>query len=68
MNEQLEPMFFRLSEAAKLLSMSRSAAYEAMRKGSLPAIRIDGKWRVPRKALEQFASDAMAKSAPERVG
>jgi excisionase family DNA binding protein len=59
---QTEPMFFRLSEAARLLSMSRSAAYEALRKGALPAVQIAGKWRVPRKALERLAAEAMRDS------
>ena len=57
--EQSEPMFFRLSEAARMLSMSRSAAYDALRKGALPAVQNAGKWRVPRKALERLAAEAM---------
>lgn len=31
------PMFLRLSEAEWMLRMSRSAAYEAMKTGALPA-------------------------------
>lgn len=59
MNEQTEPLFMRISEAARLLSMSRTAAYDAIRRGAIPAVRIDGKWRVPRAALEKFAADAI---------
>jgi excisionase family DNA binding protein len=58
-SDQVEPMFLRLSEVAKLLDMSRSCAYEAMRKGAIPAVLIDGKWRVPRIALERMAEQAM---------
>jgi excisionase family DNA binding protein len=54
-----KPLFVRVSEAAKLLSMSRSKAYEAMQQGVIPAVRIAGVWRVPREALEQMAADAM---------
>jgi predicted site-specific integrase-resolvase len=58
-NERTEPMFVRLSEAARLLSMSRSAAYDAMRKGAIPAISIAGKWRVPVDALRKLAAEAI---------
>jgi excisionase family DNA binding protein len=56
--KQTEPIFIRVSEAARLLSMSRSAAYEAMRAGAIPAVRIAGKWRVPLEALRKLAQPA----------
>lgn len=57
---QNEPaIFLRISEAARLLSMSRTSAYHAMRRGVLPAIRIDGKWRIPRAALLNLATQAL---------
>jgi len=58
-NEQKEPLFLRISEAARLLAMSRSAAYAAIRSGQLPSVRVAGKWRVPRAALEQLLERAM---------
>ena len=58
MAEQAEPIFIRLSEAARLLSISRSKAYEAMRAGVIPAVRIDGLWHVPLAALKRLAADA----------
>jgi excisionase family DNA binding protein len=66
-NTQAAPLFLRISEAARLLAMSRSSAYEAVRKGVIPAARIDGKCRIPRAALERFAADALvaADAAPE---
>ena len=57
-NENSKPLFVRVSEAAKLLSMSRSKTYQAMQIGALPAVKIAGVWRVPRKALEQMADQA----------
>jgi excisionase family DNA binding protein len=57
-NEQGAPIFIRLSEAARLLSMSRASAYQAVRKGVIPGVRIDGKWRVPLAALRQMAAEA----------
>jgi excisionase family DNA binding protein len=59
-NEQKDqPLFLRISEAARLLSMSRSAAYQAIRAGQLPSVRVAGKWRVPRAALERLLEQAM---------
>jgi excisionase family DNA binding protein len=43
--------------------MSRSAAYQAIRAGQIPAIRVAGKWRIPRAALERLLERAM--SAPD---
>jgi excisionase family DNA binding protein len=57
--ETSEPLFVRISEAARLLSMSRTTAYDAVRKGAIPALQIAGKWRVPVAALERLAANAM---------
>ena len=63
---QNQPLFLRISEAARLLAMSRSAAYAAIRAGQIPAIRVAGKWRVPRAALERLLEQAMG--APDGEG
>jgi excisionase family DNA binding protein len=63
-NVKTEPLFLRISEAARLLAMSRSAAYAAIRSGQLPSVRVAGKWRIPRVALEQLLEQAMM-STPE---
>ncbi len=41
-----------VEETAKLLRIGRSAAYEAVRRGELPAIRLGRTLRVPRHRLE----------------
>jgi excisionase family DNA binding protein len=61
-----DPLFLRITEAARLLSMSRSAAYQAIYAGQIPAIRVAGKWRVPRAALERLLRQAMG--APDGEG
>ena len=58
-SETIEPLFVRISVAARLLSMSRSAAYEAVRKGAIPSVRVAGKWRIPVAALQRLATEAM---------
>ena len=46
-----EPLTTTVNEAARMLGISRNAAYEAARRGELPVIRI-GK-RVLERAIEQ---------------
>lgn len=52
------PLVLTIEEAAKLLRIGRSAAYEAARRGELPAVRIGRTLRVPRHALEEMLRDA----------
>lgn len=46
------PAILTVEEAAKFLRIGRSAAYEAVRRGDLPSVRIGRSLRVPRHALE----------------
>ena len=43
-----------VEEAGRLLGISRNSAYEAARRGELPAIRIGKRLIVPRAALEKL--------------
>jgi|AP45_3_1055517.scaffolds.fasta_scaffold108014_2 excisionase family DNA binding protein len=43
-----------VSEAAELLKIGRSCAYEAIRNGQLPVIRMGRRILVPRAALERL--------------
>jgi excisionase family DNA binding protein len=47
-----------IEEAAEVLRIGRSAAYEAARRGQLPVIRIGRSLRVPRHRLEQWLEAA----------
>jgi len=54
-----EPILLRLSEAAKMLSVSRSTIYELIAKGEVPAIRLRaqggrGLLRVPNDSLRKM--------------
>ena len=44
--------------AAKYIGVSRSSAYEAIRRGELPAIRIGRRLLVPVAALERMLAEA----------
>jgi excisionase family DNA binding protein len=43
-----------VTEAAQLLKIGRSCAYEAVRNGQLPVIRMGRRILVPRAALERL--------------
>jgi excisionase family DNA binding protein len=38
-------------EAGKLLGVSRNTAYRLIHEGTIPALRLGRKWRVPKSAL-----------------
>jgi excisionase family DNA binding protein len=58
MNEQAqsvggrtEPLTVSVQEAAKLLGVSRGVAYQSVKSGEIPAIRLGKCWRIPRASL-----------------
>jgi excisionase family DNA binding protein len=57
-----------VEEAARELRIGRSAAYEAVRRGELPAVRIGRSLRVPRHCLEALLDPKDTNSAPPQSG
>jgi excisionase family DNA binding protein len=51
-------LFVRPSEAAKMLSISRSKAYELVASGELPSRKFGSSIRIPVGAIEKMARDA----------
>lgn len=47
-----------VEEAAEALGISRALAYELVRRGDLPHLRLGRRVVVPRKALERFIDGA----------
>ena len=43
-----------VDEAAERLGIGRSLAYEMVRQGKIPAIRLGGKWLISKAALERM--------------
>lgn len=43
-----------VDESAELMRISRSSAYEAVRNGQIPSIRIGHRWLVPTAALRKL--------------
>ncbi len=50
----MDKLTYTVTEAAALLGIGRSAAYEAARSGQLPTIRIGKRVLVPVAALERL--------------
>ena len=51
-----------IEEAARLLRIGRTGAYEAARRGDLPVIRIGRRMLVPRVALDKLLKGAADES------
>ena len=49
---------YSIPEAAKILGIGRSAAYEGARTGDIPTIRIGNRILVPKAALDRKLSEA----------
>lgn len=45
-----------VDEAAAVLGIGRNAAYEAVRRGEIPSLRIGGRILVPRAAVRKMLS------------
>ena len=52
-----------MTEAAQLLKIGRSCAYEAVRNGQLPVIRMGRRILVPRAALERLLANGSQDSS-----
>lgn len=50
------PAVVSVVDAAALLGISRNSAYEAIRRGEIPALRFGRSIRVPRAALDRLLS------------
>ncbi len=60
----MERKTYSVAETAKVLGIGRSAAYQAVKAGEIPSIRIGRRLLVPVQALEQLLSTAKP-STPE---
>ena len=60
MSESNPPMTYTVEETAALLRIGRNHAYEAVRTGELPSIKIGKRILVPRIALERMLDPASA--------
>ncbi|MEO6651528.1 MAG: helix-turn-helix domain-containing protein [Ilumatobacteraceae bacterium] len=47
-----------VSQAATMLGISRSSAYECVRLGSIPSIRLGRRIVIPRRAVDELLASA----------
>jgi len=52
-----ERLTFSVSETARVLGISRGLAYEMVREGKIPSIRLGKRFLVPRRALESMLAN-----------
>jgi excisionase family DNA binding protein len=58
--DAVQPLFVTPAEAAKLLRVSRSKAYELLRTGVIPSRKFGSSIRIPLRALEKMAEASEA--------
>ena len=58
--QTLEKLVYTVEEAGTVLGLGRSGAYEAVRRGDIPTIKIGRRLLVPKAALERMLSDVHA--------
>jgi excisionase family DNA binding protein len=50
----VSPIAISVPEAGRLLGLSRSSAYAAVKRGDIPSVRIGGRVLVPLRRLEEL--------------
>ena len=58
------PMLLTVTEAARLLRISRNLCYELIAQGRLPHIRLGRRILLPRYGLEQWIAQESGSSSP----
>jgi excisionase family DNA binding protein len=57
--------FLTVDELAEFLRVSRTVAYQLVKHGDVPRVRVGGQWRIPRDELERQLTVSMREaSAP----
>ena len=57
MNKRDKPLAYNVPEAGALIGLSRSASYEAARRGQIPTIKIGSRILVPRATFHRMFGD-----------
>ena len=63
-----ERLTVSVKEAAHLLGIGRSAAYEAVRSGEIPSIKIGRRILIPMRAIERMLDTASTKRRESTEG
>lgn len=63
---QRERLTLTVEEAADVLGISRSLAYELVRRGAIPSLHLGRRIVVPIRGLEALVEECAAPQAPDR--
>lgn len=63
---KVEPLALTVEQAATALGISTRHAYELVRRGELPGIRLGGRWVIIRSSLEEMLQDRL-RAAPVEI-
>ena len=58
MEDENEPLALTVDEAARVLRISRNSAYQAVKNGEIPSIRIGNRIIVPRQPFDRMLEGA----------
>ncbi|MBI5738846.1 MAG: helix-turn-helix domain-containing protein [Mycolicibacterium neoaurum] len=61
--EQQQPLTITVERAGRLLGISRGLAYDLVRRGEIPAVRLGRRLVVPAHAIDEILRDRSAQSA-----
>ena len=61
-NPSAAPRFLSVSEAARILKVSKVTLYRAINAGEFPAVPIRGRYVIPAKALDTLEATALAQA------
>jgi excisionase family DNA binding protein len=54
LEDHVDTLTYSVDEVAAQLGVARSVAYEAVRSGLIPAIRVGRRWLVPRRRFHDW--------------
>ena len=66
--DEEEPLVVSVPRAARMLGISRAAAYELAHRGELPVLRLGRRILVPRVGLERLIARAVDRATPRPYG
>ena len=55
----MEDLTISVREAARRLGIGKSLAYDSVKRGEIPAIRMGSRYRVPVRALERLMEEGV---------
>jgi excisionase family DNA binding protein len=55
--------FLTVDELGEFLRISRTVAYQLVKRGEVPRVRVGGQWRIPRAQLERQLEKSMRRAS-----